>query len=155
MESKIEYIDKTAQDIKLPREVYYRCLWTVRDVTSLRQLADTASLVAGSMSEYPDREGTIDHGRRQTFDEGVFDHSRMQTSDDDTYMILSERVVKQAASDIRCIQSALEHVPDVYRKGIMDNIVMKTPFDDLAHPNTWKRWKLVFLYELARELNYI
>ena len=131
MESKIEYIDKTAQDIKLPREVYYRCLWTVRDVTRLRQLADTASIVTGSVSGSLDRE------------------------DDDTYMILSERVVRQAASDVRCIQSALEHVPDVYRKGIMDNIVMRIPFDDLAHPNTWKRWKLVFLYELARELNYI
>ena len=70
-------------------------------------------------------------------------------------MVLSERVIKQAASDIRCIYSALERVPEVYRKGIMDNIVDREPFDDLAHPNTWKRWKLVFLYELARELNFI
>ena len=142
MESKMEYIDKTAQDIKLPREVYYRCLWTVRDVTRLRQLADAASIITDSLPELPDR---TDKPER----------SWTHVPDDDTYMIISERVVRQAASDIRCINSALERVPEVYRKGIMDNIVDRTPFDDLAHPNTWKRWKLVFLYELARELDLI
>ena len=142
MESKMEYIDKTAQDIKLPREVYYRSLWTVRDVTRLRQLADAASIITDSLPELPDRTDKPEH-------------SRIRVPDDDTYMIISERVVRQAASDIRCINSALERVPEVYRKGIMDNIVDRTPFDDLAHPNTWKRWKLVFLYELARELDLI
>ena len=139
MKSKIEYIDKTAQDIRLPREVYYRCLWTVRDATRLRQLADTAYTAADNISQAT----------------GAAECSMMQTSDEDIYMVLSERVIKQAASDIRCIYSALERVPEVYRKGIMDNIVDREPFDDLAHPNTWKRWKLVFLYELARELNFI
>ena len=142
MKSKIEYIDKTAQDIRLPREVYYRCLLTVRDVTRLRKLADIAYITTGSMSESP--EHTQDAER-----------SMEQTSEEDSCMILSESVVKQAASDVRCINSALERVPEVYRKGIMDNIVDREPFDDLAHPNTWKRWKLVFLYELARELNFI
>jgi len=140
MESKMEYIDKTAQDIRLPREVYYRCLWTVRDVTRLKQLADTFSFDTCITSETSDHMDTIEH-------------SGIQTSDDETFRLLPEGVVKQAASDVRCINSALERVPDVYRKGIMDNIVMRVPFDDMAHPNTWKRWKLVFLYELAHELN--
>ena len=123
MESKIEYRDKTAQEISLPREVYYRCIWTVRDMKRLGEIACAAADKADAASD----EGTI----------------------------VSEDVIMQSALTLKCINDALGKIPDVYRTGIMDNIIRKEAFSDLAHPNTWKRWKLVFLYELARELHLI
>lgn len=123
MESKIEYRDKTAQEISLPREVFYRCIWTVRDMKRLSEIANAAAAEAEIMS-----------------DEGK---------------IVSEDVIIQAVFTLKCINAALGKVPEVYRTEIMDNIIKKEAFSDLAHPNTWKRWKLVFLYELAREMHLI
>ena len=123
MESKREYKDTPAPDIKLPREVYYRCLWTVRDFRRIRELA---SAVPGiPMKETPDLK------------------------------IVSGNVIRKAASDLSMIRRALESVPEEYQTGILENIINKEPFGDNAHPNTWKRWKLVFLYELARGLDLI
>ena len=154
MRSKIEYIDKTAQDIRLPREVYYRCLWTVRDLPRLRQLAELASGISGTDSGFAacDAASGSEHAVR-TAPGGA-----ASVSDSESIAgsrILSEKVIARAAFDVDCISAAIGRVPEVYRKGIMDNIVSRIPFDDLAHPNTWKRWKLVFLYELARELQLI
>ncbi len=123
MESKCEYIDTPARDIRLPREVYYRCLWTVRDIKRIREIADAAP--------------------------GVL------LSDSEDQRIVTAEVIHKAASDIGHIRKAIEKVPDEYRDGIMNNIVNREPFGDIAHPNTWKRWKLVFLHALARELDLI
>ena len=123
MESKREYKDAPAPDIKLPREVYYRCLWTVRDFRRIRELA--SAVPGGSPAEFSDQK------------------------------IVSGSVIRKAASDLSMIRRALESVPEEYRAGILENIINKEPFGDNAHPNTWKRWKLVFLYELARGLDLI
>ena len=123
MESKRSYIDRTAGDIKLPREVYYRCVWTVRDASRMKGLVSAGD---------------------------TYSEDRIEE-----YRTVSDGVIRKAAEDLGCISRALTHVPEVYRYGIIDNIAEKRAFDDLAHPNTWKRWKLVFLYELAKELQMI
>jgi phosphomethylpyrimidine synthase len=69
--------------------------------------------------------------------------------------VVTDAAARHAAYELGCIERALEGVPEVYREGLLDNIVNKTPFGDFAHPNTWKRWKLVFLYELAGALDLI
>ena len=69
--------------------------------------------------------------------------------------MVSEAAVQQAAHELECIDNALESIPEVYREGLLDNIIEKKPFGDFAHPNTWKRWKLVFLHGLAKQLNLI
>lgn len=123
MESKIEYRDAPSREIKLPREVYYRCLWTVRDIRRIME-------IAGAASGMPDADAA-------------------------DARIVSESVIAQAAADLGHIRRALESVPEEYRSGILDNIISREPFGDEAHPNTWKRWKLVFLHELARELHLV
>ena len=137
MESKIEYRDAAGRDIKLPKEVYHRCEWLVRDSGRLKELAlvlDADNSTGGSL--YDSDICTSEAGAGG-------------------YILVSEDVAARAAAELACIESALTKIPEVYREGIFDNITEKKPFDDFAHPNTWKRWKLVFLYELAKELRLI
>lgn len=122
MESKRQYVDKPSRDIVLPREVYYRCIWTVRDMERMSRLVSAAS-----SSEAPDMGD----------------------------MIIDRDVIINSAGILKCISDSIEAVPEVYRLGVMDNIINRKPFDDMAHPNTWKRWKKVFLCELARQLHMI
>ncbi len=122
MESKRQYVDKPSRDIGLPREVYYRCIWTVRDMERMSRLVSAAS-----SSDAPGMED----------------------------MIIDRDAVMSSAGILKCINESIESVPEVYRLGIMDNIINRKPFGDIAHPNTWKRWKKVFLCELARHLHMI
>ena len=133
MENGISDINKSGNDLKgseappncykLPKEVYYRCLWVVRDAERLRNLVKAGE-----------------------------DYSPERIHE---YKAVTEDVLRQAAADLGCVSRALLKIPEVYRYGIIDNITEKTTFGDYAHINTWKRWKQVFLYELARELHYI
>lgn len=131
MESKRAYRDAPGSDIKLPKAVYYRCVWIVRDRSRLEKLASV-----------------LDENRD-------FAWKREQEESGNTAAIVSDAAAKQAAHELECIVRALGCIPEVYREGLLDNIIEKKPFSDFAHPNTWKRWKLVFLYELARRLYLI
>lgn len=130
MESKRTYRDTAGREISLPKEVYYRCLWVVRDSRRLVMLVD-----AHVKGEDAARSG----------DPGA----------EAPAVMVSDETARRAAEELACIDRALRKVPEVYRKDLLDNIIDKKPFGDFAHPNTWKRWKLVFLYELARELRLI
>ncbi len=128
MESSKAYSDAPGSSIKLPREVYFRCVWIVRDCRRLSKLASFLD------------------------ENAVFAWKEGETADTS---IISEAAARNAAHELECIAKALESIPAVYREGLLDNIIEKKPFSDFAHPNTWKRWKLVFLHELARELDLI
>lgn len=137
MQSKMTYRDAPAGDIKLPKEVYYRCLWTVRDADRLRMMA---SVLDADRSDETDAKN---------------DEKASSVTHAEDAILISEESARRAAYELGCIERAYGKIPEVYREGLSDNIVSKTPFPDFAHPNTWKRWKLVLLYELARELRLI
>lgn len=130
MESKKTYRDAAGRDIRLPREVYYRCLWTVRDAERLKSISEV-----------------LDHDEELYYTDAAVDEFGT--------MVVTDDVAKHAAYELECIRKAITKVPEVYRKGLLDNINKKTPLPDFAHPNTWKRWKLVFMYELAKQLKLI
>ena len=64
-------------------------------------------------------------------------------------------MLSQAMYKLDCISRALEDVPSEYRQGTIDTIVDNTPFTDLAHENTWRKWRRVFIRNLAKELDLI
>ena len=138
MESKITYRDAPPGNIRLPKEVYHRCQWLVRDSARLRKLAEAS----------PERpENPCEEGVKHDF-----------LSAEDIYgpvTVADEAAIRRAVYEMDCIRRASEKIPEVYREGLLDNIVDRKPFSDFAHPNTWKRWKLVFMYELAKELHLI
>ena len=62
----------------------------------------------------------------------------------------------EARFRLDCIQLALQEVPEFYRDGIIGNIRgERSGYGEHAHLNTWKRWKQIFLYELALDLRLI
>lgn len=114
---------------RLPREVYYQCIWIVKDLRRIEKLA--ARLV--------DRSSFADDEIVLFMDET----GGMQRLD----------VLEEAARKRECIYAALETVPEEYREAIIENIVDLKLYDDNAHSNTYKKWKQRFIYELAGKLN--
>ncbi len=101
---------RAVDNYALPREVYYQCLWLVRDVERLKKLSKSAN----------------------------------KTS-----------IGKASAKRVKAIKKALEALPEEYRQAVADNIISGVPFPDIAHDNTWRKWKKRFIYEVAVELELI
>ena len=64
-------------------------------------------------------------------------------------------VMEQAAWKLACVKEALDVVPEEYRMMLIENIVSGDICCELAHENTWKRWRRIFIKELAYKLNLI
>ena len=114
---------------KIPQDVYYRCVWLVKGRQRLLELTELGG--AASQDVIPSAASTTGS------------------------VIVSEDVINQAEKDLACIRNALDRIPGAYREGIILNISDKKPFGDMAHPNTWKKWKQEFIYQLAKELHLI
>lgn len=56
---------------------------------------------------------------------------------------------------IDAIVNALNALPEKYREGIERKMVYDVPYSDDYHPNTWKRWQQVFLYNVAVNLSIL
>jgi len=110
----------------VPKAVYYQCVWTVKDIDRLRRLEAISSYTKNN-------------------DELVF-------FVDDEQVIRNAEVLTQAAWKLECIRKAIEEVPAEYRQGTLDCLVYNLPFADVAHENTWRRWRQVFIRELAKNL---
>lgn len=51
------------------------------------------------------------------------------------------------------IRSALEKIPECYREGVLRSVMERGGMvPEGAHENTWKRYKQIFLHELAKQL---
>lgn len=113
----------------IPREVYYRCIWLVRDASRLERIVGIFRTDGGSPEE----------------DSGGTEWTRIVDGD----------ITARAEADLEAINTALDKIPDVYRRGIILNITEGKTFSELAHPNTWKKWKRLFIYQLAQELHLV
>lgn len=114
----------------MPREVYYQCLWMVRDIDRLEKIADMMSVLDKHSKE-----------------EVVF-------IADDTEVLVYETIIREAVRRLNCINDALETIPEEYRKGVIEIIKKVRPFyPDTAHENTWNKWKRSFIYRLARNMD--
>ena len=114
---------------RLPKEVYHQCMWIVRDLDRLYRL-----------------DAIHRHGKRD--DELVF-------YEDENCRSFGHEVVAEAAKKIVCIRDALTRVPEEYRVDVLDSIVEGVRPPAIAHENTWKKWRRVFITELAYNLNLI
>ena len=115
----------------LPREVYYQCIWIIKDMERLEKL--TMRLKSSEM----------------------FDSDEIVFYMDDMDTVQPVNVLEAAAEKMRCIKAALDTIPEEYRQPILDNIIHMTACGDGACLNTWKKWKQKFIFELARNLNLV
>lgn len=120
---------------KIPGNVYYRCIWLVRDSKRLRELVEM------------DRAASENAPHATLYGTDLYS--------DDEAVIVSEAVIQRAEEELDCMDRALSRIPEAYQDGILANIISKDPFADTAHPNTWKKWKQQFIFELAKELHLI
>ena len=114
---------------RLPREVHYQCMWLVKDIERLYRL-----------------DAMRRHGRRD--DEIVL-------FEEENCRSIRDEVMEQAGWKLACVKEALEVVPEEYRIYIIENIVNGDACYEIAHENTWRRWRRIFLKELAYKLKLI
>lgn len=114
------------------RNIYKQCVWIIKDYYRLLALSEMDKNDYGSSVLIKDINdcGFEEYGH-----------------------IMGQNVIDEAKFKIQCISNALLEVPEEYRSGLFKNIVENEDFDDDASYNTWKRWKLVFIRNLARNLN--
>ncbi len=134
-----DYQQKRMKDYVLPQPVYRQALWAVKDLSRLRnrliQLRQDAYM-AGSY------DFTAAHSER---------------SDSKIYDITGSKAVEIAnlSRRIAAIERAFDVLPEKYRAGIEDKLVKDMPYGDFAHPNTWKKWQQVFIYNVAVNLEIL
>lgn len=114
---------------RTPKAVHHQCMWIIRDIDRLYRL-----------------DAIRRHGKRD--DELVF-------YEDENCRYISEEVTIEASRKIECIKKALLVIPEEYRVDMLDSIVDGEWPSVIAHENTWKRWKRIFISELAANLNLI
>ena len=110
----------------IPKAVYFQCCWIVKDMERLRRLEAIGNYTART-------------------DEQVY-------FVDEEQVIKNAEVLSQAAWKLECIRKALTKVPKEYRQATLDCIVYNLPYGDMAHENTWRKWREVFIRELAKNL---
>lgn len=116
----------------LPKEVYYQCIWLVKDSPRLRNLVQN-SIHSGKLGEEP----------------RFYEYGSLANN------LRPSNCVHKAYERLNCIDQALYEIPLEYRDGLINNIVYKKEYPDFAHSNTWKTWKQRYIYILARKLELI
>lgn len=122
-------MDKKTNIYKVPKAVYYQCIWLVKDLERLRRIEAAGKVPMGD-------------------DELVF-------FVDDEKIVMDAEVLVIARESLRCIRKALQSIPKEYRQSTIDCIVFGVPYADTAHYNTWRKWRQIFIYELAKNLHLI
>ena len=116
---------------KLPKEVYMKTLWHIRDYPRLKE--ECATLFAGA----PIMDG----------------QPKGNMPGDPTGQIAIRYA--ELSSGIKAVEKALEAIPQEYRKGLLANIIDRVPYPVYACPDTWRVWRQRFVYMVARNMNYI
>ena len=116
----------------LPKELYRRVLYLVRDYARIRLVIEN-----------------LDDGGlyRPKLDEQA---ARMGGYSDPTAQTAIKRI--RLMEQVQAVDKALTKTPPEYREGILKNITEYERFPDVAHLNTWKRHKAKFIYEVANNL---
>ena len=130
-----DYQRKRNNAYVMPTDLWYRTLYFIRGYDWMK-------------AKYDDR---IDAGMSVRFDEPPA--GKTFKTGDPTGM----KVVKLAnlAEQIRAIDKAKLVIPYEYMDGVWQNIMTEKPYPRDAHQKTYGHWKARFVYEVARNMNWI
>ena len=116
----------------LPRAVYHKTLWQIRDYYRLKEEAE------GIIHESPSASDGMPKGT---------------STSDPVYSKAARR--EKALHIIRVIDEEKEKIPEEYRRGVWDSIQYGSRYPDDAHRVTYSKWKSRFVCRVAERLNYI
>lgn len=128
-----DYQQKKMKEFVLPDTVYRQALWAIRDMPRIMKEIEELqeiSLPAGTAVHEPQIRGMYSDRTGKTA------------------VRLATLSAKTAA-----IESAFVSVPEKYREGIRNKLFYGIPYGDDYHPNTWKKWQQVYIYNVARKLD--
>lgn len=130
-----DYQRKRNNAYVMPTDLWYRTLYFIRGYDRMK-------------AKYDDR---IDAGMSVRSDEPPA--GKTFKTGDPTGM----KAVKLAdlAEQIRAIDKAKLVIPYEYMDGVWQNIMTREPYPRDAHPKTYGHWKGRFVYEVARNMNWI
>ena len=118
-----------AEKFRLPKAVYYQCVWTVKDIDRLYRL--------DALKRHNESDDEI------------------VLFEDEGCRLMRPAVMDEAAWKLSCIKEALKAVPEEYRIDTIESIADGSMPVTIAHENTWKKWRRIFIKELAGKLNLI
>ena len=131
-----DYQQKKMKSHVLPQPVYRQALWAVKDLLRLQERLEELRRDAYAVGER--KIQWYGGGYKGGF---VCDATGGKAVE-----------IANISWRIDAIVRAFDSVPEKYRKGIENKLVHDVPYDDQCHPNTWKRWQQVFLYNVAENL---
>jgi hypothetical protein len=128
-----QYQSRWNPALVLPSAVYYQCIWVVKDMVRLEEIAKDGfrnEMLNESSCGYVAETGSL------------------------ACALLPEQ--EEALFKLDCIHRAIILIPEEYREGILMNIQNRgSGYGDFAHENTWKKWKQRFIYALAVNLKLV
>lgn len=132
-----EYQLKKMKNYVLPETVYRQALWAVKDLNRLKEELNKAV------------ENVDNIHSPNFFNESIGSgyYSDITAKKADKLIALTNR--------IESIEAALFSIPEKYREGIKQKLVDGKSYGDEFHPNTWKKWQQVYIYNVAKNLGLI
>lgn len=129
-----EYQQKKMKEFLLPETVYRQALWAAKDLPRLKERLELKLHHESCMPGSSLCERTSQPGRYSDF----------------TGKRASE--IANLAMRVESIESALFTIPEKYREGMQSKLFYGKEFGDDFHPNTWKKWQQVYIYNVAVNL---
>ena len=134
-----DYQQKRMKDYVLPQPVYRQALWAVKELLRLKNKLSELRRQAYSPGERNLLKPCVGYGS------GFVCDSTGKNAVE----------IANLSCRIDAIVSAFDSIPEKYRSGVENKLVYDIPYSDDYHPNTWKRWQQVFLYNVAVNLHIL
>lgn len=128
-----DYQQKRMKEFVLPEAVYRQALWAAKDLLRMK-------------NRIKELQGKIDAVSSQ-----IVRESRISGAYSDRTGNMATEMASLSAR-IKAIEGALVSVPEKYRVGIENKLFRGLDFGDDYHPNTWRKWQQVYLYNVAVNL---
>ena len=115
----------------LSKNCYFKTIWFIREYNEKKEEYNTISWSFSVMDGQP-RGNAIS---RPTERRG-------------------EKAIKLAL-ELDAIEKALARLPEYYREPVLNNILYKKHWPDMADPKTYKKYKRQFVYYVAKNMDWI
>ena len=129
-----DYVPKKSK-YNLPGTVYLRTLWTIRDYDRLKASLTDQSLLRAVSFTSPG--------------------SGHKAASDPTAALAIRNATDKNRQIVDAVETALEHLPVEYRKGVWQSVQTKKAFPLDADRSTYGCYKSRFIAEVAYRLGYL
>ncbi len=127
------------KDFLLPEPVYRQVVWTLKDLTRMKE--------------------RLKELKEDAYQVGGYDMAK--PSSGYKGLILSDITANKAtsiamlSSRIEAVESGFDFLPMKYRDGIYNKLIYDVPYPDEFHINTWRKWQQKVIFKIALNLGLL